>query len=203
MTEEVMAHIFEPFFTTKFAGRGMGLAAVQGIIRTHGGTISVLSSPGQGSLFTIFLPSLSEPAPHTSASISPKFHSQAAGAAGTVLIIEDEEPLRLAVSKMLRKTGFGVIEASDGREGVDLFRAHEPAIDAVLLDMTLPRLSGREVLRELRQVRPDVNVILATAYNRESTLKALGGPQPWRFIRKPYRLSEMAELLRQACQRSS
>jgi CheY-like chemotaxis protein len=106
--------------------------------------------PGQGSLFTIFLPSLSEPAPHTSASISAKFHSQAAGAAGTVLIIEDEEPLRLAFSKMLRKRGFDVIEASDGREGVNLFRAHEPAIDAVLLDMTLPRLSGREVLRELR-----------------------------------------------------
>jgi len=200
MTEEVKAQIFDPFFSTKFAGRGMGLAAVQGIIRKHGGMINVASVPGQGSVFTILLPSITDPALGVSGSTPPVSDTQGDAAFGTVLVIEDEEPLRHAVSKWLRKKGFRVIEASDGRGGVDLFKAHEHTIDAVLLDMTLPSLPGREVLRELRRIRTDVNVILTTAYSQDSALAALGGEQPWGFIRKPYQLSELVELLRNACQ---
>ncbi len=200
MTEEVKAQIFDPFFSTKFAGRGMGLAAVQGIIRKHRGMINVASVPGQGSVFTILLPSITEPALGASGSTLTVSDTQGEATVGTVLVIEDEEPLRHAVTKWLRKKGFRVIEASDGRGGVDLFKAHEHTIDAVLLDMTLPSLPGREVLRELRRIRTDVNVILTTAYSQDSALEALGGQQPWRFIRKPYQLSELVELLRDACQ---
>ena len=103
---------------------------------------------------------------------------------------------------MLRKERFQVIEASNGRTGVDLFLANAPAISAVLLDMTLPGLSGREVLQELRRIRHDVKVILTTAYSQDTALASLSGERPWGFIRKPYRLNELAELLRNACQQT-
>src|SRR5262249_28400726 len=127
-----------------------------------------------------------------------------AGAAGkadrTVLVVEDEDGLRIAVSKMLRKQGFSVIEARDGRAGVDLFRANQREIDVVLLDLTLPGMTGREVLEELRQMRLDVKVIITTAYSQDSAQKAIGGEQRWLYIRKPYQLGEVTDLLRNACQ---
>jgi two-component system, cell cycle sensor histidine kinase and response regulator CckA len=163
MTEEIQARIFDPFFTTKFTGRGLGLAAVQGIIRGHGGTIKVASTCGQGSNFQIQLPCITQVTGDGRDTTVPASRDDAGGTAGTVLVIEDEHELRLAVSKFLRKRGFPVIEAGDGRTGVALFRTREREIDVVLLDLTLPGISGREVLEELSQIRPDVKVILTTA----------------------------------------
>ena len=111
-------------------------------------------------------------------------------------MVEDEDALRDGVSKMLRKRGFSVVEAGDGRAGVDLFRANEREIDVVLLDLTLPGMTGREVLEELRRIRPDVKVIITTAYGQDSALKAMGDQQSWLYIRKPYRLSEVTDLVR-------
>ena len=116
-------------------------------------------------------------------------------AAGTILLVEDEETLSLAVTKMLRKRGFSVLHAADGILAVDLFRAHQPAIDVVVLDLTLPAMSGEQVFRELRMIQPDVRVILTTAYGREKALTALGGLQPWHFLRKPYVFGELMNLL--------
>src|SRR5260221_12824484 len=116
-----------------------------------------------------------------------------------VLVVEDEDGLRLAVCKMVRKRGFSVIEASDGRAGVDLFRANERKINVVLLDLTLPEMTGGDVLRELRRMRPDVIVIITTAYGQDSVGKAIGEQQPWLYIRKPYRLSEVADLIQGGC----
>jgi len=199
MTEEIQARIFDPFFTTKFAGRGLGLAAVQGIIRDHGGTINVVSAPGQGSHFEVLLPCTSGPALDTRDSLVPTSGGEVGSVHGTVLVVEDEDALRLVVSKMLSKRGYSVVEASDGRAAVDLFRANEREIDVVLLDLTMPRMNGREVLEELRRTRPDVKVIITSAYSQDTAMKAIGGQQPWLYLRKPYQLSELLALLRNAC----
>jgi CheY-like chemotaxis protein len=125
--------------------------------------------------------------------------SEAARVTGTVLLVEDEDTLRLAVSKMLRKKGLSVIEAVDGSAAVNLFRANEPDIAVVLLDVTLPGMSGPEVFAELRRIRPDIKVIVTTAYGKETTLPIVGGQQSWAFIRKPYQLNDLWNLIWLAC----
>ena len=147
MTEEIQSRIFDPFFTSKFAGRGLGLAAVRGVIRSHGGTIQRGERAGPG--FAL----------RNSAAVqrraggrdwrdatAPAAGDEAANFAGTILVVEDEDTLRLAVSKMLRKNGFTVLEAADGETGIDLLRASTREIDVALLDLTLPGMSSREVL---------------------------------------------------------
>ena len=147
MTQEVQARIFDPFFSTKGVGRGMGLSAVQGIIRSHGGTINVASKLGEGTCFEIRLPCASQPAQQAGDVGRLRLVCEPQGRTGTVLIIDDEYSLRVPVAKMLKKRSFSVFEAADGETGVTLFREHSMEIDVVLLDLTLPGgLSGMECL---------------------------------------------------------
>jgi two-component system cell cycle sensor histidine kinase/response regulator CckA len=199
MTEEVQAKVFDPFFTTKFAGRGLGLAVVQGIVRDHGGAINVVSSLGEGTRFEVLLPCTDQPAPNVLDIAAPVSAGEVGSVTGTVLVVEDEDTLRLPVSKMLRTKGFFVIEAIDGGAAVDLFQANEPDIAVVLLDMTLPGMSGPEVFAELQRIRPDVKVILTSAYSQETVLTAFGGHQAWDFVRKPYRLNDLVKSVQDAC----
>jgi len=199
MTPEVRTRIFDPFFTTKDAGRGLGLAAVQGIIRAHSGVINVESSLGNGTRAEILLPCANAPVQNLPKIAGPKPASGSERVSGTVLIVEDEESLRLAVSRMLRMRGLSVIEAVTGNTAIDLFGASQPDVGVVLLDLTLPGLSGAEVFAALCRIRPSVKVILTTAFSQDTALTAFSGRQTWGFIRKPYTLDDLWRLVRDAC----
>jgi PAS domain S-box-containing protein len=197
MNEETQTRIFDPYFTTKATGRGLGLAAVQGIIRSHRGALRVKSSLGQGSCFTILLPCESK-----TASIPPAPVARPARETlhleGAVLIVEDEHALRDAARKILQRFGLTVIDSPDGAGGIEFFRAAHSEIDIVLLDLTLPGISGAEVLKELRRIEPEVKVIITSAYSRDWVFAALGDARPWSYLRKPYRSGELLEMLRSA-----
>jgi PAS domain S-box-containing protein len=199
MPPEVQARIFDPFFTTKFTGRGLGLATVQGIIRAHAGTIRVDSSPGQGTRIVILLPCTDQVAVDTRETAAHAPTRNAGPTAGTVLMVEDEESLRQPVAKLLRGSGFCVIEAGDGATAVELFRANASKITVVLLDMTLPGRNGPEVFVELCRIRPGVRVILTSAYSEETFLSAIEGHPVTHFVRKPYALSDLMNLIRDVC----
>lgn len=193
MTKQELSKAFDPFYTTKLAGRGLGLSAVQGIVRSYGGFIKVTTAPGKGSTFQVFLPSaagLPERKQRRSTTAASQGYSPRRR---TVLLVEDEETLRLAVSQGLEKNGFTVMSADNGRAALDLFRRHAEDIDIIVLDVTLPSMSGSEVFKAVRRTRPSVKIILTSAYHAESANAdfAFGPGEAYIYIRKPYRIAEL------------
>ena len=195
MTPETQARVFDPFFTTKSAGHGLGLAVVQGIVRNLGGTIRLASAAGKGTTFRIWLPCAEEGRQPTGNTIAPSQREEApASRQVIVLVVEDVDPLRQAISKILRGSGYSVIEATDGTAALGLIRGPGDVIDVLLLDVTLPGASSREIVEEAVRLRPNMAVIVTSANSREMAASVLQRPVE-HFIQKPFRLRSLVDLI--------
>jgi PAS domain S-box-containing protein len=195
MSPQMQAKVFDPFFTTKSAGRGLGLAVVQGIVRSLGGALDLISEPDKGTTFRILL--------RAEATAGSSNHAKTGDVKtavpsphGTIMVVEDEEYLRQAVVRMLQINGFEALAVGDGTAAIDVLRADGSRIDMILLDMTIPGISSREVVAEAANVGPNIKVILTSAYSQEAIGDALRHPQVLAFIRKPFQLRDLMKALR-------
>jgi len=174
--------MFDPFFTTKLAGRGLGMATVLGIVRGHGGAIDVESHPGRGTRVRVFFPTSELPQAKTG---------------GLVLVVDDESGVRTSTKLLLEELGFDAIVARDGHEAIEIVRERAAAIDAVLLDRTMPRLDGLQTMRALREIAASLPIVLTSGQGEMSTLPE----RPDAVLAKPYSTSELLTALRRVMAR--
>lgn len=192
MSEEVVARMLDPFFSTKGPGRGLGLSAAMGIVRSRRGGLHVRSRVGAGTTFSVVFPaSARAPAPLRPRAGPPP---QARGE-GTVLLVDDEPNVRHSVAALLQLIGFTTLEAADGQSARDLFRLHPGQIRWVLMDLTMPGLDGHETFLALRALDPQVRVILSSGWAQSEVADRFHADPPLAFLRKPFRLDELLELL--------
>ena len=182
MDEVTQRRIFEPFYTTKFTGRGLGLAAVIGIVRGHGGGIRIESRLGEGSLISVAFP-----ASEKEVTREEPIESVADWrGSGKVLVVEDEDSARELAVIVLKRKGFEVLEASDGYEGLEVFKKNADEIRCVLLDLAMPNMDGDEAHKEIRKLRPQVPTILCSGYPEQDAVSRFSDLNPSGFIEKPY-----------------
>jgi nitrogen-specific signal transduction histidine kinase/ActR/RegA family two-component response regulator len=194
MTPEIRARIFDPFFTTKKSGRGLGLAAVQGIVRAHQGTIEVESQPGKGSTFRIVFPVYrgAEHAPGRAHEMEVDWHGT-----GNVLLVDDDDAVREAAQRLLKKAGYTVLEARSGSAGIEAMRKFGGVIHAAVLDINMPGMDGYAVYEAIRALRPDIQVLMWSGLEPEGVrarLKELG--DDLQVIEKPSHMRDIAVALK-------
>jgi CheY-like chemotaxis protein len=194
--EENIEKLFDPFFSSKFTGRGLGLSVVLGIVKAHGGAVTVESKERKGSTFRVFLPiSAKEILSHPDKT----FQSLTKEESGTVLLVEDEDIVRKMAEIMLTRLGFKVLLAKDGIEAVEIFRKHLEKISVVVSDLTMPRMNGWETLLKVRQIRPDIPIILASGYDESVAISGTHPNLPYQvFLHKPYQKATLKDALDRA-----
>lgn len=184
MTPEVQERAFDPFFTTKFTGRGLGLSAVLGIVRGHHGSLRVTSTPGYGTIFKLLFPAC-ESARIKAAKPGSQSPRSLFGT-GTILVVDDEEIVRRTATAALEHAGYTVLDAGNGREAIAVYEQQVGNIDLVLLDMTMPVMSGHETLVTLRMRYPNVRVVLSSGYDEVETIQRFADKGLAGFLQKPY-----------------
>jgi PAS domain S-box-containing protein len=193
MDEETLAKIFDPFFTTKKTGRGLGLSAVLGIIRGHNGGLRVCSEPGKGTTFQLYFPAVSD-SNYISEQVTTTMKTTPNNS--TILIIDDEDPVREAVVDILSMAGMRVLTAVNGQEGIATYKQHMPNIQLVLLDLSMPGLSGAETFRELIKIDPQVKVVLSSGYSKDSLQDQFEGIVG--FMPKPFDMDTLLTQVRES-----
>ena len=194
MSQDMLPKIFDPFYTTKFIGRGLGLAALVGIVRAQGGAVAVASQLGEGTQVRAYFPAL---VPQETDSRPTTFPTKTWHGSGTILVIDDEEDVCVTSRLILEKIGFRVLTAPDGPRGLAEFRKSLKEIKLVLLDLSMPTMNGQEVFKEIRQLRKDLRVILSSGYSEKEALKLFSSSRPNAFIQKPYQIEGLIEKVRQ------
>jgi PAS domain S-box-containing protein len=195
MASETLQRIFDPFFSTKFSGRGLGLAAVMGIVEAHHGLIRIRTAPGEGTAFRVLFPAAGAKADVSDT--APTSQDNWRGS-GTLLIVEDEEGVRAVAERMLEGLGFQVVSAEDGREALKLVADRSEHIVAVLLDLSMPHMGGPETLRRIRELQPGLPVVLMSGYTEQEVASRLldENPGPVAFLQKPFLPADLVTVLR-------
>ncbi len=200
MDKATMERIFDPFFTTKFTGRGLGLAAVLGIVRANGGCIQVRSSVGEGTVFRVFFPAIAEQ-PEARQGMQGRKLGEIAGC-GKILVVDDEEVVRKTASHALRKCGCEVLVAENGARGLEIFERELDRIRCVVLDMTMPVMSGEETLARMKSLRAGAPIILSSGYSETEAARRFEGKGLAGFLQKPYKAEDLVRMVRGIVSRS-
>lgn len=199
MNRETNQRLFDPFYTTKFAGRGLGLSAVLGIVRGHKGAIMVNSEIGKGTTFGVFFPSKGEFLPEKP-NVSVAVVHAPADFHGSILVVDDEEAVRRTSVEFLSHLGIMVFEASDGENALELFKEKGKDIACVLLDLTMPKMDGLATFNEMKKLRPDLKVILCSGYSEKEATSRFDGRGLSAFLQKPFRLQELKSIIERVMQ---
>jgi len=191
MDAETCRRVCEPFFTTRFTGRGLGMSAVLGIVRSHNGALIIRSRPGHGTVVRALFPALAPDAIAAGPGRMRPRQRPAQPHKGLILLVDDDESIRAIGKRMLERNGFSVLLAHDGREAVERFTERQADIRCVVMDLTMPHMNGNEAMQAMRAIRKDVIVILSSGYNEEEFNAQYDGARPDEFIQKPYRAEQL------------